>query len=210
MSDLHDSYITYIRSFYEKNLEESDEHYEILGWENKESQHIRFSILTKNVNINGKNIIDIGCGAADLLKFLTSEGIRNFSYCGVDISEKMLQYASRLFPQIDFHSVNLIEQPDYFPEKSFDILYSSGIFNLKFGDNLNFFKEMFEIFYRITSETIVFNLLSDRSNEKEDKYHYFSKTEIEDFIRTFPLYSIEIVDDYLINDFTVICDKVKR
>ncbi len=208
MKNSHDGQSSYIRSYYEKNLQSAREHHRILGWENRESQRVRFDILLDHVPLADRKLVDFGCGMGDLLGYLREKGLDGVEYTGVDISYKLIEKASRLYPGTEFHIVDILEDPTYFHSNNFDVLYSSGVFNLKFGSNYAFFRQMFEIFYAITRQTIVFNLLSDRSTDKEDTYHYFSRGEIEDYLRMFPLRSIEIIDDYLINDFTVICEKV--
>lgn len=199
----------YIQSYYESNLGASSEHYKILGWENRQSQLIRFSILLKNVSLENKSLLDFGCGMADLYAFLLTHGNTQFDYTGVDISEKIILEAKKIYPGLSLFAADLTEEA-LFENCSFDVLYSSGIFNLKIEDNMSFFKDTFGVFFSLAGKTIVFNLLSDKSEDKEETFHYFSRNEIEDFLRTWPLASIEIVDDYLTNDFTVICEKVKN
>lgn len=46
-----------------------------LGWRDHNSQLIRFEVLADIADLNGRSVLDVGCGYADLLPFL-SELIR--------------------------------------------------------------------------------------------------------------------------------------
>ena len=56
---------------------------------------------------------------------------------------------------------------------------------------------------------IGFNLLHHKSPDKESKYFYFSPEETVKIIEknNFKFKKIEIIEQYLNNDFTVICEK---
>ena len=41
-----------------------------LGWLNKHDQQVRFETLAKIADLNGKTVMDAGCGYADLYPFL--------------------------------------------------------------------------------------------------------------------------------------------
>ncbi|HEY1405360.1 MAG TPA: class I SAM-dependent methyltransferase, partial [Spirochaetota bacterium] len=61
----------------------------------------------------------------------------------------------------------------------------------------------------ISRETVAFNLLDYRSPNKEDTYFYFSPVEVLDIIENHDCrpHKVQIVEQYLKNDFTVICQK---
>ena len=65
-----------INSYYEKNFKELEklhdalskaaksninaDNYKILGWESRQAQYARFAAFAKNVDLNGKAVIDVG------------------------------------------------------------------------------------------------------------------------------------------------------
>ena len=51
------------------------------------------------VNISGKNVLDIGCGAGQITDYLTKKGI---DAVGIDFSEKLLKIARKNFPNSKF------------------------------------------------------------------------------------------------------------
>src|SRR4051812_47458497 len=67
-----------------------------VDWNSAESQRLRFSELMKVCReADGFSVNDYGCGYGALLDFLTEEG-RTFSYCGFDLSSRMIATARKL------------------------------------------------------------------------------------------------------------------
>ena len=70
-------------------------------------------------------VLDIGCGNGKLFGFLSAKK-KNFSYVGLDVSEKLLDYAKKIYSgakyqNMEFQVFNGIDIP--YPEKSFDVVY---------------------------------------------------------------------------------------
>jgi 2-polyprenyl-3-methyl-5-hydroxy-6-metoxy-1,4-benzoquinol methylase len=83
-----------IRTYYETNLSKDLPEYGILGWESEEAQRLRFDILLSAVSLEGKALLDVGCGTGNLLEHILSKGI-NVKYTGVDLLDKMVGIAKR-------------------------------------------------------------------------------------------------------------------
>ena len=194
-----------ILTHYEKNFGKNLSNYEILDWESKDAQYSRFSILAKYVDLNNLSLLDVGCGLADLYSFFNDASI-NVNYVGVDISELMIKNASSRFPNIDFRCVDIFSN-EVFLENSFDVVFSSGIFNLNLGNNVEFLSRALKKFYFLSKKHIVFNLLSEKSTDKEGEYFYYTHREICDILKCVNFSSTHIVEDYLSNDLTIICTK---
>lgn len=77
-------------------------------------------------NIEGKKILDVGCGTGNLSYFLAYKGA---NVTGIDLSNNFIQLcketATKLKLSIDFKEMNA-QLPD-FPEESFDIIVGSRI-----------------------------------------------------------------------------------
>jgi len=56
--------------------------------------------------VKGKNVIDFGCGAAELSYYLATQGVR--SICGIEVNEKQLELAKR-----QASSLNLPVKPTF-------------------------------------------------------------------------------------------------
>src|SRR5215213_2125323 len=54
-----------------------------LLWASPQTQAVRFAALTRIVDLNGKSLLDVGCGRADLLDFLLAQNVRPAHYVGL-------------------------------------------------------------------------------------------------------------------------------
>lgn len=201
-----------------------ENNYKILGWESRDAQYKRFSILAKNINLNKKKILDVGSGLGDLYHFLTQGLHWSIDYVGTDILPKMVKMAEIQAEKVKLpDGVNATYKflnKDIFTEESenlkdykFDVVYTSGIFNLNLGNNENFLKTSFEKFSIITNEYFVCSLLSDESQDKENKYFYYNDEILKEAMKNvkelFPFSEYKIISGYLPNDMTLIWNKYK-
>lgn len=72
-------------------------------------------------DLNGMNVLCIGCGTGEECEHLKSLGANKI--VGIDISEGLIQYAKKSYPEIEFYTMDM-ENLD-FPADSFDYVYSS-------------------------------------------------------------------------------------
>lgn len=201
------SRVEIIRSFYEANMKDGLPDYKILGWESELAQNMRFDALASNLNLNGKKLLDVGCGLGNLLEFLNKQNIK-VDYTGVDILESMITRAGQKNQGGRFLHTDIFNENPFEPG-TFDVVYSSGIFNLKLGNNTLFLQKALECFFELSCGSIAFNLLHHNSPDKEDLYFYYSPEEILGIIESLDcdVQKVCIIEKYLQNDFTVICHK---
>ena len=201
------SRIETIRSYYEPKLAGKLPDFAKLGWESPEAQKLRFDAFLDNIDANGKSLLDVGCGLGNLLEHITEKGL-DVRYTGVDILSKMIDCAREKCLDGDFHCLDIFRE-NPFGADSFDIVYASGIFNLDLGNNAAFFADAFCRFLAISRSIIAFSLLDYRSPGKEEGYAYFSPAGILSAIESSPCRPkrVQIIERYLSNDFTVICEK---
>ncbi len=192
-----------ISNYYRNNMEKGKQDYEKLGWESKEAQDKRFDILISETEMEGKTLLDVGCGLGNLLEYIEEKGI-NVDYHGVDLLEEMIENAKKKNLKGHFYCLDLFKN-NPFPDKSFDIIYASGIFNLNLENNREFLRQALQVFLRLSREYVVFNLLHYKSPNREDKYFYFNPAEVKEMLeKDFGIYDAKIREQYLNNDFTVI------
>lgn len=196
-----------IKTYYEDNMAKGLPEYGVLGWESEEAQRLRFDMLLSSLNLEGKALLDVGCGTGNLLEYIKSKGI-NVSYTGVDILEKMIEQVKNKQLNANFYHIDIFKN-NIFSDSSFDVIYASGIFNLNLGNNRAFLINALELFFKLSSEAVVFNLLHCASPDREDKYFYFHPNEISEILAGFSnaIEKVEFVEAYLKNDFTVVCKK---
>ncbi|HAM49769.1 MAG TPA: hypothetical protein DCP92_03405 [Nitrospiraceae bacterium] len=117
MDDLSKEYVI---SFFAKTLAIHGDRPEALRWTAKgQSSHYQ-SLLDIAYSIEGKKILDFGCGKGDFYQFLKERNIF-VNYTGLDINEKLISVAKRKFPECNFRVFeigknDLTEDFDYPPE----------------------------------------------------------------------------------------------
>ncbi len=196
-----------IKDYYMKNNKPNQPDYYLLGWESEAAQQQRFEALVNNLNLDGKRILDIGCGTGNFLQYLDGR-FSNIKYTGVDILQHMIKIARNKNLKGTFLCIDIFKE-NPFSHNEFDSIFASGIFNINLGNNKEFIIDALRLFNYICLETISFNLLYDKSPNKEHKYFYTSPNEIRKLINDnySNHFRINIIDGYLCNDFTVVCNK---
>lgn len=195
-----------IKAYYENNIAKGLPEYGILGWESEEAQRLRFDVLLDNVKLDGKRLLDVGCGTGNLLEYINSKEI-HVHYTGVDILEKMVEIAKGKRLDADFRRLDIFKDNVFDPD-SFDIIYASGIFNLNLGNNREFLANALKLFFSLSCGSVVFNLLHYASPDREEKYYYFHPDDVKQILAGFDslLKNTVFIESYLKNDFTVVCE----
>ncbi len=193
-----------IQQHYLPRLANHSESYKILDWASAASQQMRFEILAKNVALAGRSLLDVGCGVGDLYGFLSDRSIE-VDYTGVDILVDMVTEASRRHPTGRFECVDIFSgtTPAGAP---FDAVFCSGTFNLNVGNNHEFLPTAIARLLELTQGTLAFNLLHDSMPGQEKEYAYYDPQKIIELLEG-RVSQIRLLDDYLPNDFTIICLK---
>ncbi len=200
------SHMNNIKKYYEANYKEGYPDYYIQGWENKTAQEMRFKELVGRVDLNNKRILDVGCGTGNLLEYI-SERFTGFDYTGVDILPHMINIAVGKKLEGKFICMDLFKN-NPFKSNSFDAIFSSGIFNLNLGNNKEFLLDAIDLFQQLSNGTIAFNLLWEKSPNREDKYFYFDPDKVEQLLaEKYNHWAVTISKGYLNNDFTVLLKK---
>lgn len=96
-----------------------------LGW-TKNKQQIRFAQMFDQLDVKDANILDIGCGFGDLLKYLRRRDPEcSFEYTGIDIVPEFVQIASENNPGYTFLNEDIYE---FNPDKKFKYVVECGCF----------------------------------------------------------------------------------
>lgn len=202
------------------------DNYKILGWESRQAQYGRFGAFVKNVELDNTSVFDVGCGLGDLYHFMTSGFDLSIDYVGIDLSQKMIDLAKSQLQILKDNGLKLSEnnlskvlfiQGDIFDKdelikkgfasKNFDWVYSSGIFNLNLGNNFEFLENAFIRFLQLSKKGFACSMLNIRSKDKEDEYFYYNPSDVKNLAIKCGAKNVQIIDDYLENDFTIIASK---
>ena len=192
-----------LRRYYVPRIDSEQEQYAQLGWEDAQAQQKRFHILLNAVDLNEKSLLDIGCGLGDLYGYLQTSGI-SVDYFGIDVLEEMITKARIRYPDVLFMHTDLYATvlQSYVP---FNVLFASGIFNLRVDDNWRYLETMVSRMAKICDDTALFNLLRNNAPDQDPiLYHYFDPHEVITMARNyFP--TVTLIDGYLNNDMTIVC-----
>ena len=198
-----------LKKHYEPRIEKYSETSAVLDWESRDAQYKRFRAMTDNTEIDGRSLLDIGCGCGDLYGLIVEEKLE-VDYTGVDILEKMIERASVEYPGGRFRTADIFspgfKAADVLGSDSFDITYTSGIFNLNAGNNEAFLKKAIPVIAALSAEAFVFNLLDPSSPDRDDAYFYYAPDRAAALAEPFST-EISLIKGYLSNDYTLICKK---
>lgn len=196
-----------VKSYYGPKLQLGGPDYRVLGWESSKAQEARFSVLVDYVVLQGKSLLDVGCGLGTLTRFLSRKKVK-VRYTGVDILQDMVACAKERHPDHEFHCIDLFSKSKGMSGR-YDVVYASGVFNLDFHDDGKFMETGVAKLIRIAKSTLVLNFLHHKSPTREKTYFYTSPERIVALLEKLPvrIKSLRIVEHYLKNDFTVICEK---
>ncbi len=193
-----------LEQHYVPRINSQDKGHIILDWESEAAHLGRFEVVLKRLDLAGKRILDVGCGIGDFYQYL-EERVDTFSYTGVDILPEMIEEAKRRYPGGTFITGDLLGDAVFRPGE-FDVVYSSGIFNLKVGDNHSLLRKTLPVFFELSSEWVIFNLLDPGHPVQREIYYYFSPAEVEQMVKQFTPH-VEIEYDYVPKDYTIFARK---
>jgi len=147
-------------------------------WDDSQTQYLRFHEIVKHLSMEpDSTVLDIGCGNAELYKYLNFNGFRG-QYKGIDINENLLVQAQTLYPKIEVEKLDILEQEI---SEKFDYIVLSGLFNLNYGQDIQWVEKMLSAMYDLASKKVIFNAISTYVNFKQEEMFYIDPLEIVDF-----------------------------
>lgn len=199
-----------IRHHYLPRIDGVRENYDVVDWSSAEAQQARFAVLADNVPLEGRSLLDVGCGLGDLWAYLKERGI-SVDYRGVDLLAEMVAAATRLNPDGKFICGDIFDPDDraVSPAERFDVVFCSGMLNLDLGNNHEFLPDALRRMLELSSGYMVVNLLHARSERRYPHCAYHAPEAVLKILEPMDC-SAGLIDNYLPNDFTVICDTGAR
>ena len=186
------------RRIYRRLYERHGNSHRALHWTSPHTQRRRFEVLTQIAPMAGKEVLDLGCGLADMLVYLIEEEIA-CCYTGYDVVPEFVRDAKRRFPGIRFEERNILLRP---PAQRFDFVLASGLF--AFGSRL-FLSEMVRAAYAMCNHAFAFNLHLPMSTDS--RFLQIEPYDVEMICHKLSPLRLEIRRDYLENDITFILYK---
>ena len=187
-------------SLYEGRLEKYGYDVKTVGWGSVKDQYSRFDMLLRGVDCNNKDILDLGCGLGDFIGYLKQKNIKNFTYTGIDLSEKIIEKAKAKYQEssCNFFAKNVFN--DELPKA--DIVIVSGMltFNIK-GTKVNIGKIMQKMFDS-ANEILTINFMSTYVDFELEKNLHFPPEEIFTHAKKITKW-VNIYHDYPLYEFTI-------
>lgn len=164
--------------------------HDAVGWISEQRQRLRFEKLTSGIDLNGKKILDFGCGLGAFYGYLKSVEI-DCEYVGIDLVDGYLKKARQTYPDAKFMNSSILDI-----NEEFDYVFSSGTYAFCTK----------ELFFEYVKKSLTvsrygygFNILLNASAKG---FFRLSKQELTSFLKTLPCkYKLE--SDYLDNDVTI-------
>lgn len=159
-----------ISNFYTQRLNKKGSSVETVGWSSVETQKMRFDVLTRNLDLKGKRILDVGCGLGDMIAWLEQKTDGSFDYVGIDICEGFIDYSRKKFSDKYAFLLGDIFQKDL---GKFDHILCSGTFSYKTSNNIQYAKLAIKKMIDLSENSVCVNFLSTYVDyQLEHNFHY--------------------------------------
>lgn len=121
-------------------------------------------------------VLDVGCGAGRIIKYLLQKGISPNHLIGIDSSKEMLSFARRKFPSIKFIHGD-VSKSDTFPRLSFDLI--TCIMTLQHLDQKGLKNTLKNFYGRLRKGGVLLCLIPHPTRmTHEDLSKYFKREEL--------------------------------
>lgn len=128
-----------------------------LFWQDEQVQQLRFDILLECGIQSGDSVLDVGCGFADLYRYMQAKGL-DVAYTGIDLSPDLLEAARQRDPSLAIATGDIF---DFNPHaQSYDWVLMSGALNEPLQDNGDYLRRCLPRFYDSARKGVAFNLLN--------------------------------------------------
>jgi len=188
----------YVISYYSRLLGIHGDSPQALRWTPK-GQIMHYECLLDIGDINGKSILDYGCGKGDFYQFLKDRGI-DVKYTGLDINPDLIETANSKFPECRFEVFDIEEEE---LDEDFDYVFLCGVFNLRVADIEDTIKRILKKLFAHCNTALAFNALSAHNPRKDFELSYLYPEEIFTFAIKNLSPFVSIRHDRMVYDFTM-------
>ena len=194
---------TDVIAYYTNKLKRFGLTHQTVGWGSKTSQELRFEVLLRNLDLENKTILDVGCGLGDLAAFIHSRAIKNFSYIGIELVPDFIEISQQRFKDnanIRFIRHDMEKLSDLV--LNVDIVLISGALSLKIGDNWNLMKKTVNDAFKLCKECLTVNFLTSYADFYLDKDYHFQPEKVFAFAKSLSP-KVNLIHDYPLYEFTI-------
>lgn len=181
--------------------------YRALDWGSRESQELRFHILSGIADLEGMSILDVGCGLGHFYEWLKARGLK-FSYTGIDIADQMLQQAQKAHPEARF-LVGSPSDSSFLEGETFDYVFASGIFSTYTSQSMAWMQSTIRRMWQWSRRGVAFNSLSTWATERDPHEFYADPLEVAAACQSLTPW-IAVRHDYHPRDFSIYLSHTAR
>jgi|TARA_B000000460_G_scaffold38462_1_gene23625 2-polyprenyl-3-methyl-5-hydroxy-6-metoxy-1,4-benzoquinol methylase len=193
-----------IKDFFNKLVEKHGYSPKSLAYSGEKSQKIKFNIVTEVGIEDNCSVLDVGCGFGDYFNYLKQQGIKNVKYCGIDISNKIVDFAKEKNSLANVIQGNVLDLSD---DEKYDYVISLGFNCVKTGTNWETLTQVLDKMWKLSKKGIAYNAVSTFSETSPRKIYFVSPAKVIDYIMTNLTYKVVFRHDYMPHDFTIFAYK---
>jgi SAM-dependent methyltransferase len=187
-------------AWYEDKVREFGYDHRGLGYNSRSAQEKRFEALLALGDLDGRSLLDVGCGFGDFLQFLLDRGIEA-RYTGLDICEPMVRRSRERFAGRGAEFL-VADALAFDPAERYDFVVASGIFGLESPEVRGRIRPTLARMFSWSRAGLAVNFLSRRASIHAEGRVYLDPAQVLDM--GFELTRAARLDHgYLPNDFTL-------
>lgn len=162
------------------------------------TQRMRFERFLISNPVEGRSVLDVGCGVGDFYAHLESRSI-NCDYTGVDISSEMVARSQARFPNATFRTANILEWDE---RGTHDFVVAIAIHNVKTENGWDLLKRFTQKQFELCRAAAHMSLLTNRFDGFAPHIQPWSPSEV--LAVAFELTPfVSLQHDYLPHDFSI-------
>jgi hypothetical protein len=188
---------------YERQLDRHGPTAQGMDWKDEASQRLRFEVLCGICDLGDKTLCEIGCGVGHLYDWLRERRL-DVEYCGIDLSEQMIEVACQRHPSVHFERRDILRDSNL---PMYDVVVCSGLFHVKLAHDdrqwLDFVELGIRRMYSMCRVGVAFNLITDQVDFRSENLFYSNPGEMLDFCRRELTRFAAVRHDYPLYEYTV-------
>lgn len=151
-------------------------------------------------------ILDLGCGLGLALGYLEERyGSMLGRYCGIDVSQFLIEHARKLWPGHSFVVQDIVADP--LRERSFDVVAINGVLTAKWAlaqsEMESFAKRLLAEAWRSTAIALSFNVMSPHVDWRRDHLFHWPIDAAVNFCVAALSRHVNVITDYGLYEYTV-------
>jgi SAM-dependent methyltransferase len=170
-----------------------------LLWASPATQRARFCAIAEMVNMKGKIVLDVGCGRADLLRYLNERGESPGQYIGIEAVAELASSARSVVRDDDvILDVDFVKHPPRMMVGAHVVCISGAINTL----DKSMAMHVLDHAWHATAESLVFNFLASPDIAQADYLYWHQAQHMLDWARQRDPRAV-LRTDYLEGDATI-------